>query len=48
MNLVKARLWPFGLVLAIGVLLTTSLSLSTGISKIGHLYIGADCHGSDP
>ena len=34
----KERLWSLGLVLAIAVLLTASLFLSTGISAIGHLY----------
>ena len=37
-NVVKERLWSFGLVLAIAVLLTASLLLSTGISAVGHSY----------
>jgi membrane protein len=37
-NVVKERLRSFGLVLAIAVLFTASLLLSTGISAIGHWY----------
>jgi membrane protein len=37
-NVVKERLWSFGLVIAIGILLTASLLVNTGISAVGHLY----------
>jgi membrane protein len=37
-HVLKERLWSLALVLAIAVLLTASLFLSTGISAIGHLY----------
>ena len=37
-NVVKERLWSFGLVLAIAVLLTVSLLLNAGIAAAGQLY----------